>query len=160
MKYLLGSLSLLLFFSCGVDEVLEPEPTPLPDVIFVWEGPMISFEKADGADPTEASNQDRINDDVWITRGNSGGQIYNIAEESSASKDTSPSGTLWAVGDIADIDSLTFSSFRSAVGSPSEVVGKKLVMYLEDANVYLSVEFTSWSGQHAGGFAYMRSTPN
>ena len=42
-----------------------------------WDGPTMTFTKADNADPTSEANQDRITPNVWLTRGNSGGQIYN-----------------------------------------------------------------------------------
>ena len=59
---------------------------------------------------------------------------------------------------INNINSLTFTNFRSAVGKPKDVVGKNLVMHLIDDNIYLSVKFTSWSEGQKGGFAYDRST--
>ena len=111
------------------------------------------------------SNQDRITDNVWITRpnkkedGKNGyGQIYNIKEESKPDENNSPVGTKWAVGTIDQIETLTFKKFRAAVGKPKNVVGKNLVMYLENDDVYLTVKFTSWSQGEKGGFAYERST--
>jgi hypothetical protein len=41
----------------------------------------ITFTKAGFADCTQAANQDRISDSVWITRANSQG-IFNIKKES------------------------------------------------------------------------------
>lgn len=123
----------------------------------IWDGPMISFSKADGADFTLESNQDRITPNVWITRGNAG-QIFNIAKESSADKADSPAGTLWAKGTVDNIDNLTFRPFRIGVGQPKAVVGSDLVLYLIEDNVYITVKFTSWSQGQKGGFAYERST--
>lgn len=121
---------------------------------------MITFEKEVGADPNDSLSQDRITDAVWITRGNSGGQIYNIAAEADATKSTSPEGTRWAEGTLSEVETLTFTSFREAVGMPKNSIGKQLVMYLEEADVYLGVEFTSWSSGQSGGFSYMRTTEN
>ena len=125
----------------------------------------MTFTKGDQSDPTVESNQDRITDNVWITRpnkkedGKNGyGQIYNIKEESKPDENNSPVGTKWAVGTIDQIETLTFKKFRAAVGKPKNVVGKNLVMYLEKDDVYLSVKFTSWSQGEKGGFAYERST--
>ena len=128
-----------------------------PMTLTVWTGPEISFTKADGANPDLAQNQDQISASVAITRGNSGGQIYNAVSEIEADKANSPVGTLWAEGSIDDIECLTFSKFRDAV-DPRGVVGKDLILYLEGEDVYLSVKFTSWSTGKAGGFAYTRST--
>lgn len=124
----------------------------------IWTGSKITFSKADGADHTQAANQDRLTSNVWITRGDRY-QIFNIVKESVANQGTSPVGTTWAIGDINDIDNLTFRSFRPAVGKPKNVVGKNLVMHLTEDNIYLSVKFTSWSQNKRGGFAYERSQP-
>lgn len=153
MKYAIGIICLLIFSSCASDEDVD-------QVFVTWDGPMITFEKEAGADPTDEANQDRINDDVWITRGNSGGQIYNIAVEDASSKNVSPLGTLWAQGTLDEVENLSFTPFRTAVGMPQNVVGKQLVMYLEEADVYLAVEFTTWTSGQSGGFSYMRSTEN
>ncbi|MDB4087425.1 hypothetical protein N9523_07120 [Flavobacteriaceae bacterium] len=125
----------------------------------IWNGSNITFTKADGANPEEEANQDRITDNIWITRGNDGGQIFNIKTETSYNKTDSPVGTKWAVGTLDEIETLTFKKFRAAVEKPnSSLVGKNLVMYLEEDDIYLSVKFTSWSDQKNGGFAYERST--
>jgi hypothetical protein len=118
---------------------------------------MVQFSKEDGADFSQESNQDIITPNVWITRGN-GGQIFNIAKENSADKGDSPVGTLWAKGNVDNIDNLTFRPFRLGVGQPKDVVGSDLVMYLVDDDIYLSVKFTSWSQGQKGGFAYQRSS--
>lgn len=126
----------------------------------IWDGPAFSFTKANGADPLLEANQDRISESVWLTRANDGGQIYNAKSETTANKSTSPAGTKWALGTTDEIESLTFSNFRTAVGDPKGVVGKDLVLYLEAEDVYLSVKFTSWNvgKTNGGGFAYSRST--
>ena len=43
----------------------------------VWTSDIITFTKTDNSDESLAENQDRITDNVWITRKLSGGQIYN-----------------------------------------------------------------------------------
>lgn len=126
----------------------------------VWRGEMIEFEKADGADPRRAENQDRITDSVWITRNNQGGQIFNIAERRFAVSAVSPVGTRWARGTTDDLSSLRFTNFREAVGRPRDIVGMSLVMHIVEEDIYLDVEFTSWSRSKRGGFAYRRSTPD
>ena len=149
------AISLITFFSCNSDRTTE-----LPEIETreIWTGATITFEKANDVSPDEASNQDRITDNVWITRGNTGNEIFNIKNENSATKGSSPAGTQWAVGSISDIDNLDFKSFRSAVDKPKDVVGKDLVLFLTADNIFLSVKFTKWSSGKAGGFAYERST--
>ena len=124
----------------------------------IWNGPLITFEKVDGSDPSDALNQDRITEKVWITRGNNGGQIYNAKIEIAADKSESPIGTEWAIGNLDQIETLEFKDFRSAVGKPQDVVGKNLVLHLIDDDFYLSVKFSSWSQGQKGGFSYERTT--
>ena len=136
----------------------EMEPT---DTFQIYDGPTFTFSKASGADPGIEANQDRISDNVWITRGNTGGEIYNAKSEESSTKGASPAGTRWAVGDIADFATLEYKTFRNAVGEPKDVVGKKLVLYLIEDDIYIPVEFTSWAKNNpGGGFSYERGTEN
>ena len=163
MKNISLLFSLLFVLSCSNDspDDLNNDDnnggTPVTDYE-VWTGANITFTKAPNTDASQAANQDRITSSVAITRGTSGGEIFNAVSESDATKNVSPRGTKWAVGNIADVESLSFSSFRSAVGKPKNVVGKNLVMYLEDDNVYISVKFLSWASSQSGGFSYERST--
>ncbi|MDB4152459.1 cadherin repeat domain-containing protein [Flavobacteriaceae bacterium] len=127
----------------------------------IWTGATLTFTKSSGGDPTLASQQDALTDNVKITRGNTGGQIYNIVTESGYDKVSSPADTEWALGTVDDIDSLTFEPFRAATGgAPKNVVGQNLVLHLITDDVYISVKFISWAVLKAGGFAYERSTPN
>ena len=154
MKKVFLVLTLLfIFISCAKDE--EPNDVSLA---IIWKGDKITFTKNNSTDPINESNQDRINDDVWITRGNNGGQIYNVKNETSASKYNSPAGTEWALGSTNDISSLIFNNFRSAVSKPKNVVGKDLVLHLIKDNIYLDIKFTSWSQGKLGGFSYERSS--
>ena len=125
-----------------------------------WEGSRITFTKENSADPTDESNQDRITDNVWITRANSGGQIYNIVSETSATSGSSPAGTEWAQGSFDNFDSLNFTSFRDACPNqkPKDVVGVPMVLHLIADDIYIEVEFTSWSQGKQGGFSYQRTT--
>ena len=128
----------------------------------IWTGDKITFTKADGADPSMETNQDRITENVWITRGNDGGQIYNAKVEtwSDDIKSTAPADTEWALGTTSDIKCLSFAKFRDVV-SPQSVVGKELVLHLVTDDIYIDIEFTQWSQGKVGGFAYERSTePN
>ncbi len=164
MKYLsiiFLAVATMSLYSCSDDEVGGGNSgggDPMEEFT-IYEGAMMTFTKADEADPTAAENQDRITDKVWITRGNNGGEIYNAVSESSSSKNVSPAGTEWAQGSISNIANLQFSSFRSAVGEPKNVVGKDLVLHLIEDDIYIPVKFTAWTASKAGGFAYERATP-
>lgn len=163
--YYLALLGALFFMNACKHEADEPQPEDnsgqmvnQADSFTIWNGADVSFIKASGADPTLEANQDRITDEVWITRGNSGGQIFNAKTESSSTKSSSPAGTLWAIGTLDNILDLSFKPFREAVVKPQSVIGKDLVMFLEKDKVYLSLKITAWSSGKNGGFAYTRST--
>lgn len=158
----------LIIPSCTKDSLGDPAPEEMNEGSdddmgtavdgIIWNGPVTTFTKGNNADPNAEANQDRITDNVWITRGNDGGQIYNAKVENDANKVNSPDGTRWAIGTLDQVNSLQFGNFRAAVGSPKNVVGKNLVLHLEADNIYLSVKFTSWAQGKAGGFSYERST--
>ena len=146
MKQLLPSFILLTAILAGceserIDAVNDPSK--------------VTFVKQNGADPTQAQNQDRLTDNVWITRGNDGGQIFNARISTEDDKDTSPLDTEWALGTTDALNTLTFDTFRNTI-SPRQVVGKDLVMHLITDDVYVNVRFTSWSSGKEGGFAYIR----
>ena len=147
--------TLILFFIISCSK--EKNTTNDTSLSNIWNGPIKFFEKKDNTNQLEKTNQDSITENVIITRGNSGGQIFNIAKENEADKYKSPIGTEWAVGNLNQIDSLVFKDFRLAV-KPQYVVGKKLVLHLIEEDIYLSVEFKSWSSGKKGGFSYERST--
>ena len=154
-KILFIILLSFVFQSCSTE---DDSPNDTTDAN-IWSGATVSFSKPDGGDPELPANQDRLTSNVWITRDNDGGQIYNIAKESAANKQTSPEETEWAIGNISQLSTLSFNNFRTAVGKPKDVVGKNLVLHLKLEDIYLSVKFTSWSEKQKGGFAYERSSP-
>ena len=147
--------TLILFFIISCSK--EKNTTNDTSLSNIWNGPIKFFEKKDNTNQLEKINQDSITENVIITRGNNGGQIFNIAKENEADKYKSPIGTEWAIGSLNQIDSLVFKDFRLAV-KPQYVVGKKLVLHLIEEDIYLSVEFKSWSSGKKGGFSYERST--
>ncbi|MEM1120356.1 MAG: hypothetical protein AAGJ18_07885 [Bacteroidota bacterium] len=142
------------FSACSDDNTDEMPELPTTTI---YAGSPITFEKVDGADPTDAANQDRITDNVWITRGNDGGQIYNAKSENNSNKNSSPAGTQWAVGNISEVESLTFSDFRDAI-KPKDAVGVDMVLFLTEEEIFIPIKFTKWSVGKNGGFAYERAT--
>lgn len=128
----------------------------------IWTGAKISFTKADGADPDQETNQDRITDNVWLTRGNNG-VLYNAKTENSASQNSSPDDTEWAKGTTSQISSLTFESFREMANqNVIGLVGENLVLHLITDDIYIDLTITDWKRKNQGGqggFTYERSTP-
>ena len=128
----------------------------------VWDGPLMTFTKQNFDDPSSENSQDRITNLVWLTRGNSGGQLYNAKIESNSSKSNSPEDTRWAFGTTSNLGSLTFSTFRGT-SKPKLAVGQNMVVHLISDDIYIDIKITSWeSGSNSGvGFSYERSTnPN
>jgi len=120
----------------------------------------IVFTKPDSADWTLEEYQDRITDNVWITRKHNQ-SLFNIAQEDGYSgSNGSPVGTLWADTTTAHADSASYTSFNSMHGgSPQSIVGDTVSLYLPDENLYFDVIFTSFSGgNNGGGFSYIRSS--
>src|SRR6266542_4124740 len=77
----------------------------------VWNGPLNSFTKDSGANPSLPANQDRIYANTWITRGGTQG-IYNAAQEIRFTHYFSPTNTEWANGTLANYASLTYTNWN------------------------------------------------
>ena len=155
VKFLAVALTAGFFASCGSDDSTGTTPA---EGATTWSGTTMTYTKADGADPTMEANQDRITDNVWLTRGNSGGHIFNAKSETASSTNT-PSDTEWAIGTTATLSSLTFQPFRTVYPKPkNDIVGEDLVLHLITDDIYIDIKFTSWSTDKTGGFTYERST--
>lgn len=152
----------LFMSNCEPDPDLEQPQLTGPTI---FDGPALSFVRADNADFTLPENQDFITENVIITRGNTMG-IFNIAQEGSFasgnSNSISPAGTEWAIGSTSgDLESLEFTTWSEAVGDPQEAVINvtNFVMHLIEEDIFINVIFTSFSGGNTGGgFSYNRST--
>lgn len=118
----------------------------------------IVFTKVPFSNFNEAANQDRITDNVWLTRGEQRG-LFNIKVESSYS-DTSPADTEWAEGTTAQLASgtLVFTTWKEAIVKPAFFQGKTFVLHLITDDIYLNIQFLQWTqGVNGGGFSYERS---
>jgi len=128
----------------------------------VYSGLDFIYEYAGFGDINLEINQDRMTDNVWITRSTIRG-IFNIAQEASyqgsGSTGPSPIGTMWAFGTTADFDTLTYTPWAAlSNGSPPTLVGQNVVVYLQDDDTYIDLMFTSWGEGGSGGqFGYVRS---
>ena len=149
--------------------VLSLPTVPGARAATVWNGPTISFTKSNYANPLLAQNQDRLTANVWITRGSSRG-LFNAKTESSFTHYLSPAGTEWANGSLENYATLSYTDWNHwAAGvnpNPHATVGVQAVLHLIADDIYLSVQFTSWTGgtpgggpSYGGGFSYLRSTP-
>jgi len=158
-----GGVSENSMVTVNLNDVNEGPPPPPPPPPIIWSGAPITFSKASNADHTLEANQDRITDDIWITRANNMG-IFNIKAETAYTKTVSPAGTEWAFGTTANIASLNFQVWAAAVNfNPRNgMVGQDMVVRLISENIFIDIRFLNWvdgmSGGGGGGFSYTRST--
>ena len=145
--------------SGDTDTASDTEDTHSPEAT-IWTGSLLTFEKADYADPADPTSQDAITDLVVLTRGDSN-SLFNVVIEESATS-SSPLGTEWARGTTAKLDGLKFDTLKGAMNNQmSNLPGTALVLHLIDENIYIDVTFLSWSsGDSGGGFSYERNTEN
>ena len=125
----------------------------------IWNGPLYTYNQP-GTDPSQAANQDRLTDNVWLTRGPFQG-MFNAVTESSYDKpfDTDPTDTEWSFGSLSDHASLHYTTWAAmSTNDPPYMVNQQAVVHLKSDDIYLSIMFTYWGGS-SGGFAYQRSTP-
>ena len=117
----------------------------------------VTFSKGNFADWTLRENQDRITDNVWITRASTRG-IFNVATENSYSSN-SPQGTEWAYGLTDSLMPGDYQPWRAAVASnPPAMVGRAISLHLITDNIYFDVVFGTWTiGTNGGGFSYTRT---
>jgi hypothetical protein len=150
----------LLISSCTKDQ-LDPVNTNENGELTgeIWTGATLTFSKAPESDPTVA-NKTRIALPIM-----SGSRAVTTADRSIMlllkmlpANQIAQKVPLWAVGSINQVESLSFTPFREAVGKPKEAVGKNLVMYLIEDDVYIGVKLTEWGEQRNGAFTYERST--
>jgi hypothetical protein len=120
----------------------------------------VVFTKPDSADWTLPENQDRITDNVWITRKNIQ-SLFNIAQEDGFSDTSnSPMGTLWAHTTTAAADPASYTNFVAMHGGgPQSIIGDTVSLYLPQDELYFDVTFLSYSGGNTGGgFSYSRTS--
>jgi len=125
----------------------------------IWNGPLITFTQA-APYPNPPGDRDQLTPDVSLTRASTSG-LFNGVSETFYTKPTSPADTEWAVGNLADYATLSYTTWQGAGdGNPVfNLPGQQLVLHLISDDIYLSVKFTALGGEGAGGFSYLRSTP-
>jgi hypothetical protein len=150
--------------------LLTPCAAAMADPI-VWNGPPIAFTKPNFADWTLPVNQDRLTNNVWLTRADTL-PLFNIAIESFFSGGA-PHDTEWAFGptqpgnpgpiSASNHANLVFDNFVLSLNS---LIGVNIVpfgpgvLHLISDDIYLDIRFTSWTIEDGGGgFSYIRSTP-
>jgi hypothetical protein len=140
----------------------------------VWTGSSLAYSKLGSADPNLPGNQDRLTDNVWLTRGEQEG-MFNIApgHETGYVRFTSPADTKWATDVMtanagktitaANYQNLAWADWAAAYGGPGfgllgNITTHVAVVHLLTDDIYLNVLFTGFN--NSGDFAYIRSTPS
>jgi len=137
----------------------------------VWTGPATNYTQPAAFNTSvpasdQLANVDQITADVWFTRGTDH-PPFNAAppyNETSYNGSTSPENTEWAFGNITDYTNLSYDTWANTTGSTQDrdlslsLPNNPLVLHIISDDIYLSVEFSSWTHQGAG-FTYSRSTP-
>lgn len=119
----------------------------------IWNTGSLTFTE------TVAGQQDNITAQTALTRVT---VLYNSVCQSVSGFQgcgyTGPCNTQWAVGTIANWNTLTYQNFYVANGcSPTTGLPRTYVAHLLAENIYLQVTFTSW--QAGGpGMSYIRTT--
>lgn len=127
------------------------------------------FDRPAAGSSSDPANQDRITDNVWLTRDMTQG-IFNIKQEASYDKDTNtfhaPADTRWATNlnntgktiAASNYQDLSFTYWRDAYGGTvgSTIINRDAVVHLVTDDIYLDLKFTDW-GAAGGGFAYIRA---
>lgn len=124
----------------------------------IWNSPNVVFTKSDSADWTQTPNQDSITPTCILTRANTQG-LFNIAVESTFTY-YGPTGTAWAYGTTANVQSLNFQPLMVTNGEvPPSMLNLPMVLKIDDGGIYIDIMFTSWTqGGQGGGLSYTRST--
>ena len=127
----------------------------------------VHFRKENYADPNDPENQDRITDELWITRGNSQG-FYNAYTDNGWNwSDEGPEGTEWHWGSMDNNDH-DWTNWRNAVyqsgTGPNDALDGEyngapsiMSMHIIDTDLYYEFHFTWWQCcGGGGGFEYRR----
>ncbi len=151
----------------SIDTMLYPSSVETFDVVIKnngttelnWslEGETVAFTKALNADWNLLANQDRITDNVWITRKSSQG-LFNIAKESGYTS-VSPKDTKWAFGTTSSLSPTDYKTWIQAVNSdPQSMIDQDMSLFLVTDKKYYDIMFSGYSGGSTtgGGFAYTR----
>ena len=119
------------------------ENASIDDGSCIYYDETVVFSKEDFGDQSLVQNQDRISENVWLTRSDNGG-LFNFISESNYEQDSSPQGTKWVRGKTSNQTVYNYTPFYSAAGgSFNSIIGDTFSLHLENLDIYFDVVFTS-----------------
>ena len=126
----------------------------------------VTFTKNNYADWQLPQNQDRVTDNIWITRGDNS-FIFNAFNEMAGWHPHGVDGVEWAIGPLENIDNLIFETdfvmmLDHSVGNSLNNIfipnNLPMVMHLIEDDIYYEVQWHSWTeSAQGGGFSYTRT---
>lgn len=122
----------------------------------IAEEELVTFTKENGDSHSQASAQDRISDNVWITRKSNQG-IFNIVSENEFSEQ-SPEDTEWAFGPTNSLSTNDYATWLETVNyDPPGMIDKPMSLHLISEDRYFDVIWHEWTCcNEGGGFSYSR----
>jgi hypothetical protein len=138
----------------------------------IWNGPTTNFASSGAYNKNVATTFDLITADVALARG-ADFPLFNAKLESDyVASHGSPTNTTWALGSLANLDTLiannAFKSWATVIGGGGDgaqlytfLPGQTYVVHLVSDDIYLSITFNTWGSQTFTGnrlFSYTRTT--
>lgn len=153
-------LNRLAFFLALIFSVALPSPIAAQGVV-VWNGPLLTFSNVPGSLWFLVANQDQLTANVALTRDIKRGLFNALSEGGYSAANLSPADTEWAIGTLANYQSLTYNNWTDCYGGAgllsTKILNNPSVLHLITDNIYLGITFTTWGGS-GGGFVYERTT--
>ncbi len=129
--------------------------------VVVWNGPLLTFSNAPGSLWFQFANQDQLTANVALTRDTKRGLFNALSEAGYSAANLSPADTEWAIGILANYQSLTYNNWTDCYGGAgllsTKILNNPSVLHLITDNIYIGITFTTWGGS-GGGFVYERTT--
>ena len=116
---------------------------------------IVTVSKENYADRFLEENQDRIADDVWISR-DTGGGFFNAVTKNTGSSEGVIEGTEWAEGPSLRPQG-PYDEYRESYDDPQYWIGNPYTLYVESTRKYYDLIVDFWQGSaEGGGFSYHR----
>jgi hypothetical protein len=122
----------------------------------IWSVGSTTFTK------TAPGQSDAVAANTSITRGNTGPLYNSVCQSAPIGSQyptwSGPCNTQWAIGTIANWNTLTYANLYNVNGfNPPSMVGQTMVCHLIAENIYFQVTWNSWQSG-GGNFSYTRTT--